>query len=307
MPIALLTTQARAQQKNNSVAKPLPYNVDSGNLNTQGYQLFGFNDPELDMLNADYRRLRKIVDDYYHSDRYLLLQGQVRGYNHPVVQTYDNDTLRDLMLAFYRTADSIKMAYETPDNARRSEIGKNVGAYFSSEDFKKLNARLQKKYDINPDLKYDEKNPAYKQYQTALKKSTPVGIQQQLDELVSLSREAQTKADSPQYMANYNHFKALGDSLKEYYKKPHLRQYADTMKIQLNSEEIRKYRVELDAYNNNPEIKHDEELMRADMKKIGDRMQTADFRQHVQEWKNQLHTVLNKKYDNILHADKKDE
>jgi hypothetical protein len=47
--------------------------------------------------------------------------------------------------------------------------------------------------------------------------------------------------------------------------------------------------------------------MREDFKKIGERMQTAEFRQHVQEWKNQLHTVLNKKYNNILHADKKDQ
>eukprot|EP01037_Dinobryon_pediforme_P008630 gene8630-8722_t len=68
-------------------------------------------------------------------------------------------------------------------------------------------------------------------------------------------------------------------------------------------ENRRKYSDELHAYLNSPELQKEKQLMDESEAKLRAYMQSTEYKQHIQQWKNQLHTTLGNDYDKIVHPD----
>jgi hypothetical protein len=283
--------------------KPRLVNADDTNVNANNYQLFGFGDPKMDSINAEQRRYSKLIDDYFHNEAYETLNANARGFSKPQPRSYDNDTLKNIMTDLDRVVDYIKThSSKNEDFKQRTELGKLVGAYYNGDDFKKLNSRLQKKYHIDPAFRYDLNDPAYQKYQAELNGKMPSDIKGNLAEIKKLSDKQRELLTSPEWGNNIKRMKLLMDSMKAYYKTPHLTQHQDNGTPDIPIDEIRKYSDQLQAYLNNPEIKRYTEIMKEDAKKIGDYMSTPEFQKHVQDWKNNLRTTLGtNNYDEIVH------
>jgi len=277
------------------------------------YQLFGYGDAKMDSLSAELARHQKIVNDYYKTEEYKTLQQKSREGDG--AESFDNDTLKNLREAFSRATDRFKQVAERTSNSaivkKRTDIGNVIGAYYSSAEFKRINEQLERKYGIDPNINYLDGNqhPSYIKYRAALNHSMPDKIKDDENELEKLSaQQYELFSDSGEFETSLRQFKAIGDSLKTYYSKPHVKQheFASTpAKSQtLSPEDAKKYRDQLRAYINNPEIAHERQLAKEWADKVFAYMATPEFQRHVKEWKNQLHTALGNGYDKILHPDK---
>ena len=134
----------------------------------------------------------------------------------------------------------------------------------------------------------------YAKYQAALNAKLPPMVKEEMTELKKLSDQLYERDSSPEYRAAFTQLKVVIDSLKSYYKKPHVRQY------EFNGDEHRKYSKLLQAYKNKPEIIREQAIIHDLEQKIGTYMETPEFKRHVLEWRNQLRTSMGDTYNAIV-------
>jgi bla regulator protein BlaR1 len=297
------TTKKKASRS----AKAQLIDADNNNMDSpNNYQLFGFGDKKLDELNAEYKKHAKFVDEYYHSKTYDTLFANTQGFSNPQPRFYENDTLRHIMAAEDSVVDFIKRhSQDTPDRLR-TRLGLDVGNFYISHQFKTINDKFQKRYHINPRLKYNPKDANYEKYQEALNNALPPDIKNDLNNLKELSTRRHEILNSAEWNENFRRLKLLLDSLKRYSSKSHVKQhdyYADQT-TDIPPTERGKYSEKLSAYLNSAKLKEEEALRNEYSKKISDYMSSPKFGKHEQAWKNELRTLLGAaEYDKIIHPE----
>jgi len=276
---------------------------------SNSYELFGYGDPKMDSLSAELAKHTKFVKDYYKTDEYKKLQLITNGGS----VSYDNDTLKNIEEPYHIALDRFKeIAVEIEDSRtikKRDSLGIVVGAYYSSAAFKALNERLEKKYNIDPDIDYvaNKGDASYIKYQAELKNSVPAEMKEHVAELETLSADMNEMfSPSGAYQTAFRQFKLWSDSLKAWYKKPHVRQhtYSGNSDNQMPADVKGKYVDQLRAYINSPVLAREMALEKESANKLFAYMRTPEFQKHVKQWKDQLHTTLGDRYDKILHPDK---
>jgi hypothetical protein len=276
---------------------------------SNSYELFGYDDPKMDSLSAELAKHTKFVKDYYKTDEYKRLKLITNGGS----VSYDNDTLKNIEDAYHIVTDRfVEVAREIEDSRtikKRDSLGIVVGGYYSSPAFKALNERLEKKYNIDPEMDYTENNKDanYIKYQAELKNSMPAEMKENVAELENLSADMNEMfSPSGAYQNAFRQFKLWSDSLKAWYKKPHIKQhaYSDNSNNEMSAAEKEKYLRQLHDYMNSPVLAREMDLEKESANKLFAYMRTPEFQKHVRQWKSQLHTTLGNQYDKILHPDK---
>jgi len=271
------------------------------------YQLFGYDDPKMDSLSAELTKHEKFVKQYYNTDEYKKLQKITNGSGY---LSYDNDTLKNIMEKYNPALNRFKeIALATTNSVivkSRDSLGILIGVYYSSAGFKALNRMLEEKYNIDPNEDYLTSNPApnYIKYQAELKSGMPAKIKQEVADLENLTAQMNEMfSSSGAYKTSFREFKLWSDSLKAYYKKPHVRQheYSGNSKDNIPASEKEKYFQQLRAYMDSPELSREMALEKESADKLFAYMRSPEFRKHLREWKAQLHATLGDRYDKILH------
>ena len=306
------TTSRKQKDKADTSVLPPGFDTDTAHTNSSGYQVFGFDDQYMDQLYAEYKEHSNFVNDYYKSDTYQTLIANLHGPK--AAEFFNNDTLKNIMLNLYQVTDHIKVEYgENGKNAaiynKRQALGKAVGDYYRSEDFSRLNKQLQTKYNVAPGRDYFDGSPNinYQNYQAELNTKIPAVIKVQILTLKDLSEKLEAMFASADFRNSGNQLHVFLDSLKKYNNRQHIVQYKDTTgdsyASKLSHEDYKKYSDQLHAYTNSPQINEERKLLKESSDKMWTYANSAEYRQREQQWKNQLHMVLNENYDRIAHAE----
>lgn len=272
--------------------------------------LFGYGDPKIDSLWQQYRKHRDFVNGYYKTDYYLDLKKKLYGDDSQENNFYENDTLKTLLTALKETSRYIQTGYGDGSKVKlltkqQQDLGIQVGAYYSSREFKTLNKQLQKKYGIVADRDYSNSHEAnYEKYQVALKAAMPANIKEGIKTLEAMSQQISQAYSSPEFKKAINRIHEISDSLKWYdTSKPHVKQHEylnDNSKNTLDNlpaDVRKKYMDEEMAYTNNPEYKKEMALMRECWDKVTVYMRSPNYRQRVEAWQKQLQTAMGKDYN----------
>ncbi len=253
---------ASAKTAGNQSSQSLQALTDITNDHSNQYQVLGFGDPEMDEIVAEINKHKKIVNDYFETPEYKTLVAN-KEKSKLVEGFYDNDTLKNIMLSLDEIDHRIKSNWGGQDGKdtelykQRTELGSKVGAYYSSDEFKSLNEALQKKYNINPNKIHSEDDDAnYRKYEAELTDKLPADIKEETAGLKTLSDQLYQQVSSPEFKAAFKQLKLMLDSMKSYYKKPHIKQYEN------NSDDYQQYSRLLLAYKNNPEITREQQIIR---------------------------------------------
>lgn len=289
----------------NVSAKTMPATEDSEVNRPNAYQLFGYGDPKMDSLGKQIDYYGRLIYNYDHSKAYETLKAKAKGFSTTTPAFYDNDTLRHMMAGIDKISKDFNAAGSRALSLKRDSLGRLVGDYFKTSKFRDVNSELLKKYHIDPAKNYTSNNSDYQIYRQQLLKKMPEQVLNQLQELKELSAEFRNRLQSPQYVADVRQLHVLLDSMKNYYKKPHVAQYSYASyeaTMDVPADERRKAQDELRAYLQNGEFRSFTDKLNDYAKQMREYYQnTPIVKEHEEAWKNELKTLLADDYDNILY------
>ncbi|MBS1504383.1 MAG: hypothetical protein JST32_20140 [Bacteroidetes bacterium] len=286
-------------------AKVLPVQDDNEKNKPNAYQLFGHGDATLDSLSKKISYYSSLMRAYEQSKAYETLKIRAKGFTKPTPTFYNNDTLRHIMAAL----DNISKYFTAQTNRhlelKRDSLGTLLGDYFKTPKFIAINTRLQKKYHIDPAKNYGEDDANYREYHNELLKKMPASAKDNLQQLKRLSEEWREEIQSPQYLAYIKQLPVLIDSMKNYYKKPHVAQYSYASyeaTMDVPAAERKKAQDELVAYHHKPEYQHAHDMLLEYSEKMRDYYKkTPAVKDREDAWKSELKTILADDYDTIVH------
>jgi bla regulator protein blaR1 len=272
---------------------------------TNGYQLMGFDDPKQDAILTMLKKYSDAVSGVSKTDEYKRLHDNLDAAQKNL-KDYRNDVLYDHIYTEERKASNDFYLRWGGDDGRNEHLGdeiktlgSKVGKYYGSDDFKKLNARLQKKYSIDPDKKYADDDQSYHAYQAELNSNIPADIKDATDLIKKDGLTMHQQLNSPEYKADLKHLMTLIDSMNHFRSPETEKKYQDAVTEAANQSF---------AYYKQHEA---EEKRNLDSLKIyGEKLhaynQSAEYRQHVKAWRDQLKTALGSDYEKIEHPDRPD-
>ncbi|MFI5160757.1 MAG: hypothetical protein ACHQHN_05740 [Sphingobacteriales bacterium] len=272
---------------------------------TNGYQLMGFDDPKQDAILTMLKKYSDAVSSVHQTDEYKRLHDNLDAAQKNL-KDYRNDIFYDQIYAEERKASNDFYLRWGGDDGRNEQLGdeiktlgNKVGKYYGSDDFKKLNARLLKKYSIDPTKKYAENDQNYHDYQAELNTKIPVDIRDATALMKKDGLKMHQQLNSPEYKADLKHLINLVDSLN------HFRSPETESKYQ---QVVSDAATQFFAYSK----QHEAETRRNldSLKVYGEKLhaynQSAEYHQHVKAWRDQLKTALGSDYEKIEHPDRPD-
>lgn len=309
LPVAALAVPVYGQQTNATITnistKTIQVDDDSEAIKPNAYQLFGQGDPKMDSISRQIDHYGKLIYNYDHSKAYETLNAKAKGFSTTAPAFYDNDTLRHIMAGINKISKDFNTSGSRDLALKRDSIGHLIGDYFKTQKFREANSKLLKEYDIDPAKNYTNNDADYQRYHDELLKKLPEKIKNNLQELKELSAEFRNMLQSPEYVADVRQLHVLLDSMKNYYKKPHVVQYTYAnyeATMDVPADERRKAQDELRAYLQNTEFHSFTDKLNDYAKEMRDYYQnTPVVKEHEEAWKNELKTLLADDYDSIVH------
>ena len=307
-PMAAMINPVYAWQNNGAVtavnAKTQPED-DNESTKPNAYQLFGYGDTKMDSLSTLLNSYSVKWRSFTNNSNYETLKNKARGFSKPTPAFYDNDTLRRLMSRIDQISSYFKTHSTRDLQLKRDSLGQVIGNYFKTPKFVAINSGLQKKYHIDPAKSYDNADVDYRQYHDQLFKKMSADIKADLKELKILSEQVRDQMQAPENVAYLKQLPALIDSIKNYYKTPHIKQYDYSgyeAMMDIPADERRKAQAVFTALNQDPEIRRTMDKLN----QCGEQMRyyyknTPAVKDREDAWKNELRTILADDYDNILH------
>ena len=278
---------------------------DNESTKPNAYQLFGYGDLKMDSLSTLLNSYSMKWHSFTNNSNYETLRNKARGFSKPTPAFYDNDTLRRLMSRIEQISSYFKTHSTRDLQLKRDSLGQVIGNYFKTPKFVAINSGLQKKYHIDPAKSYDDRDVEYRQYHDQLFKKVPAEIKADLKELNILSGQVRDQIQSPQNVACMKQLPALIDSMKNYYKTPHIKQYdysSYQATMDIPADERQKAQAAFTALNQDPEIKRTLDKLNQCGEQLRDYYKnTPAVKDREDAWKNELRTILADDYDNILH------
>ncbi|SEO66117.1 Signal transducer regulating beta-lactamase production, contains metallopeptidase domain [Mucilaginibacter gossypiicola] len=258
----------------------------------------GFNDAELEKLSAEVSKQGELIGKYYASDSFKKQQEMIEAKSKALQAYYNTDAMEKMKLEMEKMGEDFQKEYgETSESKKTSEqmgeIGRKIGAYYSSPDFKKMNSELEKKYGIPHNRGYngynDDRDPNYKKYQDELQSKIPADVKEQTELLKTLGQKIRSRYDSPEFVAKRDRMQAMGDSLRLAYDNP------DIKKLQ---EDMKNIGRQMRVYQDSPEIRAAQQRLKEASKKLQDYMKSPAFKQKMKLYRDKMDKDFDYKFDN---------
>ncbi|MBS1520018.1 MAG: M48 family metalloprotease [Bacteroidetes bacterium] len=256
---------------------------DWDNDNNYGYY---YNDKELEKLSAEMGKYGEEISKYYNSPEFQKLTHQMELQNKAMEDLDNNAGMKELQKKMDDMSSSFSKTWgdngETAKiNGRLGELGGEVGKYYSTPEFKRLNAELEKKYNIPHDRNYSKdddfyQSENYKKYQEELKSHISPEEKAREEEMKKLGEQMRQRYDSPEFHKAQADMRSLGDSIRKAYHNPDMEKA---------KEEMRNLNAKMRAFQNSPEMKQAKEAMRRAQAKMRAYMNTPEFRKRMERMK----------------------
>ncbi len=111
-------------------------------------------DSKLQELSEEVERNSEKLNQYYNSDEFKATERELEQKGMKMQEFYNKPELKQLQEELGKVSSDFSKNYGNNDettklSAKMGEIGRNIGAYFSSPGFKKMNTELETKYGIS--------------------------------------------------------------------------------------------------------------------------------------------------------------
>lgn len=258
----------------------------------------GFNDPDLEKLSAEVSKQGELIGKYYNSNDFKKQQEMLEAKSKALQAYYNTEGMEKMKLEMQKMGEDFQKEYgETSESKKTSEqmgeIGRKIGAYYSSPEFKKMNEELEKKYGIPHNRGYnsynDDRDPNYKKYQDELQSKIPADVKAQTEQLKNLGQKIRSRYDSPEFIAKRNRMQAMGDSIRIAYNNP------DMKKLQ---EDMRDIGRQMRGFQDSPEIRAAQQRLKEASKKLRDYMKSPAFKQKMKLYRDKMDKDFDYKFDN---------
>lgn len=253
-----------------------------------------FDDAKVNELNAKIQQSSNAISEYYSSQDFKDIQSKIEALKDRIQAYYDDPAIKRLQDEIAKVNENSKGLYNDAKlqaiSAQLGEKGREIGAYYSSPEFVKINKELRKKYGIPEGQDTgDDKDDNYKKYQAELATHIPAKIKLTQDEIEKLGKHMSNFYDNPAIQANNKHMQEISDSLRVL--------YYDNPQIKAQQKEIEQLSQEMSNYDNNPEIKKQQKLLAQYAKEIAAYLSSAAY-------KNAMKQVMSYKMDYKYDYDK---
>lgn len=237
---------------------------------------------KIQQLKAEIQKHSDAVNAYYHRQDFKQQQAEIEELGKQIQDFYNQPEVREQQEEMAKAGADFSKNWSDNDKLKAmtlqmGDLGKAIGAYFTSPEFKKLDAELRKKYGIPQDRHYfdDSTDENYKKYQQELESRLPADIREKTEKMKALGSQMKDQYDSPRYKAESDRMKALGDSIKLVYDNPEIKEKQKQM--QLLGEQMA-------AYTNSDEIKQEKMLLNQAIKKLDRYLQSDEYRSYMKNY-----------------------
>ncbi len=268
--------KAKAEKAAAKAKKGITY-YNNGNYNA------GMDDPKLEKLNKEVELHGNAISKYYDNPEFKAKSDEINKLGEQINTFYNSPEIKQA------TAEQQNAAaeYEKMWGGRSSkieELSKQMSAagdvmtkYYNSKEFKELNARIAKKYNVPVDgiFSRDSKDENYLQYQAELKKNIPADVLQQQDKMKDLGKQMREYTASPEIKKLQQAMRQAGENMRKAYNNPD---------IKATQEKMRQLGMEMRTYANNPDIKKEKDELRTATEKLREYTRSAEFKKRVEDY-----------------------
>jgi beta-lactamase regulating signal transducer with metallopeptidase domain len=251
----------------------------------------------------------KKIEAYYNSPEWKKYQDEIEQNSKQIQDFYNSPQWKELQDKQQKLSENFQKNWsETAETKgwgeKMGKLGRDIGHYFSSPEFKQMNEQLEKKYGIPHNRRYwnedNNKDENYKKYQAELESKLPPQIRQETEEMKVLGQKMSAHWNSPEFKQQSEQMRMMGDSMrrmsdntsvKEWQNK--MRDLGEQMRAYQNNPEMKKLQedmriasAQMRAYQNSAEFKRLQENMRIASKKMREYMNSPEFKKHMEEMKN---------------------
>jgi beta-lactamase regulating signal transducer with metallopeptidase domain len=247
---------------------------------------YSYSDKELEKLSAEVGKYGEAIGRYYDSPEFQKLTHQMELQNKAMEDLDNNPAMKELQKKMEDMSSNFSKTWgdsgETAKlGGRLGELGGEVGKYYNTPEFKKLNTDLEKKYGIPHDRNYPKgddfyQTENYKKYQEELKSHISPVEKEHEEEMKKLGEQMRQRYDSPEFHKAQEDMRLLGDSIRKAYHSPNMEKIREDMK---------KLNAQMRAYENNPEVKRLKEDMRKAQARMKAYMKSPEFRKKMERMK----------------------
>ncbi|MDF2432144.1 MAG: bla regulator protein blaR1 [Mucilaginibacter sp.] len=241
------------------------------------------NDKKMNELNAEIQQHAEALGKYYNNENFKKTQEEIEQLSKQLQQFYNRPEVQKQQEELSKASADFSKNWGDNDkqqelSARMGETGKNMGVYFNSPEFKKLDKELRKKYGIPLERNYnDGKDENYKKYQDELAGKLPADIKRETDELKRMGEQMSARFNTPEFKEQNKRMQALGDSIRKAYENPELKE---------KQKEMEKLGKQMSNYQNRDQIKKEQQLLGEAVRKMNAYVNSPAFRNHIKQLKN---------------------
>ncbi|WP_439695936.1 M56 family metallopeptidase [Mucilaginibacter sp. AW1-7] len=246
-----------------------------------------FDDKELNKLTAEVDKYAKQIDKYYNSADFQKLQKLMEEKGEAMEKFYNNPELKKIQEEQEKIAEDFQKNWaETGETTKMSEqmgkLGEQVGAYYNSADFKRMNAELRKKYGIKGEYHDDRKDENYRKYQDELQSKISPEVKEQTEQLKKMGEEMRGHYDSPEFRKKSEELRVMSDSLRKAFRNPQMEE---------QKQEMRKLGEQMRSYQDNAEMKQAKAQLREASKKLREYTNSPEFKKRIAEAKKEAYLM----------------
>jgi len=242
------------------------------------------NDRKIEELSAEVQKYSDVVNKHYNDPEFKKLERQIEELGNKLEESYQSPAVKRQQEELAKLGEDFSKKWTESDKMRGlesklGEMGRDIGAYFSSPEFKRLDAEVRKKYGIPADRKYfdDNKDENYRKYQDELSSRLPPKIKAETEDMKQMGEEIGKPYESDEYKAESKRLQELGDSVGKVYQNPGM------LKTQ---EEIEKLSAKMTAWQNMPDVKMAQEELTRAVTKLNAYMNSPAYKNYTKALQN---------------------
>ncbi|HEK19567.1 M56 family metallopeptidase [Mucilaginibacter sp.] len=247
-----------------------------------GVNYSGFKDAELDRLSKEVEKHGEAIGKYYDSPDFKAQSAQLEKLGAEMSAYYESDAVKQSLKAQELAAADYGKLWDGKGKemeklgSRMGAVGEKMGKYYDSKEFKALNARIAKKYNIDLDAthSYQEKDwdPNYRKYKDELEKNIPADVKDLNTQMKDLGDQMKAISNDPEMVKQQQAMKQAGERMRNAYA-------GKDMKA--TEAKMRQLGKQMSDITNSPQIRDEQRALKDATKRLNDYTSSPAFRKKL--------------------------
>ncbi|RFZ91766.1 hypothetical protein D0C36_09925 [Mucilaginibacter conchicola] len=250
-----------------------------------GVRYNGFKDAELDRLSKEVEKHGKAMSAYYESPEFKANAAEMEKMGKEISAYYESDAVKqatkaqELAAKDYEATWAVKGKDLEKLGKQMGEMGDKMGKYYDSKEFKEMNARIAKKYnvDVNAPHNFDDKSdPNFRKYQDELDQNIPADVKALNGQMKELGTQMRAISQNPDAIKQREAMRAAGENMRQAY---------GNKEIKATQEKMRKLGEQMRAYSKDPKMQKEKDAMHEASRKMRAYMESPEFKKKLADYR----------------------